>query len=111
MSLSQIAPEEIGVDRVLEVIVEAERHHRIVWTAGRLLKEDGSLHQVMTGDPARRKAVLKRLRAILKTLAEDGLLAERGLQFNFGADYEVGYDLIRESDDTCAGTDAGDSRA
>ncbi|MBC7979913.1 MAG: hypothetical protein H7Y36_05060 [Armatimonadetes bacterium] len=111
MSLSQLAPKEISVDLVLEVIVGAERHHRIVWTAGRVLKEDGSLHQVMTGDPVRRKALLSRLRAILKTLAGEGVLAERGLQFNFGADYEVGYDLIGESDDKGAATDGGDSQA
>jgi hypothetical protein len=71
----------------------------MVWTAGRVLKEDGSLHQVMPGEPARRKALLRRLRAILKRLARDGVLAERGPQFNFGAGHEVSYDLIRRNAD------------
>jgi len=107
MSLSQLAPKEISVERVLKVIAEAERHHRIVWTAGRVLKEDGSLHQVMTGDPLRRKAVLRRLRGVLKTLARAGVLAERGFQFNFGADHEVSYDLMQVIGDEAPATDAG----
>lgn len=96
MSLSKRSPKEVSVDRVLDVIEATESRHRVVWTAGRVLKEDGSLHQVMTGDPVTRKALLRRIRAILKTLANDGLLTERGIQFNFGADYEVGYELVGE---------------
>jgi hypothetical protein len=107
MTLSQLTPKEISIDHVLKVIAEAERHHRIVWTAGRVLKEDGSLHQVMTGDPMRRKAVLRRLRAVLKTLARAGVLAERGLQFNFGADHEVSYDLVQVIGNEAPATDAG----
>ena len=54
------------------------------------------MHQVMTGDPVRRKSLLRRIRSILKTLASDGLLRERGIQFNFGAGNEAGYDLVGE---------------
>ncbi|MCB1130283.1 MAG: hypothetical protein KDN05_04080 [Verrucomicrobiae bacterium] len=96
MSLSKLTPKEVGVDRVLDVIAATEGRHRVVWTAGRVLKEDGSLHQVMTGDPVRRKSLLRRIRSILKTLASDGLLRERGIQFNFGAGNEAGYDLVGE---------------
>ena len=96
MSISKLPTEEISRDRILDVIAATEGRHRVVWTAGRVLKEDGSLHQVMTGDPVRRKSLLRRTRSILKTLASDGLLRERGIQFNFGAGNEAGYDLVGE---------------
>ncbi len=93
MSISESLPHEITLEQVLELIRQTERRHRVVWTAGRVLKEEGSLHQVMTGDPIARKRLLKRVRAILKALVHDGSLAERGPQFNYGTTTEVSYDF------------------
>ncbi len=96
MAISELPPDQISIDHVFGVIVASESRHRIVWTAGRVLKEDGSLHRVATGDPDRRRAVMRRLRSHLKALVERGELEERGVQFNYGADHEVSYDFVGE---------------
>jgi hypothetical protein len=48
----------------------------------------------MTGEPALRRQALARARRILKNLVRDGVLSERGFQFNYGMTTEVGYDFL-----------------
>lgn len=102
MSFAQLPLPEITVAKVLDIIARTERRHRVVWTAGRILMEDGSLHQVMTTDPGRRQKVLRRIRGILKNLLAQGLLAERGIQFNYGTNNKVSYDFVGHSDSPAA---------
>lgn len=94
MRFSELPAHEITLEQVLDVIRRTELRHRVVWTAGRVLKEEGSLHRVATGNPLARKLTLRRVRRILKILVRNGVLAERGLQFNFGTTTEVSYDLV-----------------
>jgi len=42
--------------------------------------------------------ILRRIRNILKTLVGDGLLAERGIQFNYGTTSEASYDFVHPRD-------------
>ncbi len=110
-NLSELPPKSITTERVVAIIVATEQRRRVVWTAGRILREDGSLHGVMTGEPARRRGVLRKIRGILKALAGEGVLKERGFQFNFGTTTEVGYDFVRvpesagAAEDGCGGLD------
>lgn len=76
------------------MIIRTEQRHRVVWTAGRILKEDGSLHRIATGSPEQRRSVLHRIRSVLKELEREGVLAGRGTQFNFGMGREAAYDFV-----------------
>ena len=97
MSFANSAPHSITERQVMAVMAATERRHRVVWTAGRVLKADGSLHQVMISDPGRRRQYLSRLRTILRSLAERGILFERGAQFNYGMMREISYDFVGTS--------------
>ncbi len=97
MPLSELPSQEITLEHVFDVIVRTEQRHRVVWTAGRILKEDGSLHRIATASPGRRRLVLRRIRNILKELVREGVLAERGVQFNYGTGTEASYDLVIHS--------------
>jgi hypothetical protein len=96
MNSSELPAAGISIGQVLDVIRRTEARHHVVWTAGRVLKEEGLLHRIMTGDPGARKLILRQVRAILKTLVRDGVLAERGLQFNYGMSTEVSYDFVHQ---------------
>jgi hypothetical protein len=98
-------------EHVVALISKVEERHRVVWTAGRILKEDGCLHQVMTGEPAIRRQALARIRRILKNLVRDGVLSERGFQFNYGMTTEVGYDFLAPKKQQAGQADAGDGLA
>ena len=94
MSFFDIPPLDITREHVLAVIEATERRRRVVWTAGRVLKEDGSEYRISTSSRERRRCYLRRLRTILKQLAQQGVLKRRGFQFNYGCLYEVGYDYV-----------------
>jgi hypothetical protein len=94
MSLYHLKPESITAEDVIEIIEATEGRHRVVWTPGRILQEDGSEKQVMTSSGGKRRATLRRLRKILKTLADEGVLKRRGTQFNYGTIHELGYDYL-----------------
>lgn len=76
------------------MIVRTEQRHRVVWTAGRVLKEEGSLHRIATSSPDRRRSVLRRIRNLLKELEREGMLSAREPQFNFGTGKEAAYDFV-----------------
>jgi hypothetical protein len=98
MHFSELPTQDITCKQVLDVILRAEQRRRVVWTAGRILKEEGSLYRVATGSPNVRRSTLRRIRRILKELVRDGVLAERGgTQFNYGTTNEVSYDLVSPS--------------
>ena len=94
MSFADLPPDQITVERVLGVISENSRARSIIWTAGRVLKEDGSLQRIAAGAEARRRLIFRRVRTHLKELERAGLLEPAGNQFNFGMGNEAGYRYI-----------------
>jgi SRSO17 transposase len=90
----ELSSSEITHEQILGLIMRTEQRHRVVWTAGRVLKEDGSLHRVATRNPSLRRLVLRRIRSILKELEREGILSAREPQFNFGMGKEVAFDFM-----------------
>ena len=82
----------------MTIIQRTEERHRVVWTAGRVLKEDGSEIQILTSPREKRHPIMQRLRKLLKALADEGILKKRGTQFNFGTMNEIGYDYLHNSE-------------
>ena len=94
MALDTKPAGEITRDQIIKLIEQVEDRHRVVWTAGRLLIEDGSLKRIATAPLEIRKPYFSRLRKILKGLAEEGILSKRRAQFNYGTGTETAYDFI-----------------
>ena len=94
MSFGLKMADEITRDEVLSLIQRVEDRRRVVWTAGRLLIEDGSLSLISSAPAKVRKSYFIRLRKILKSFEEEGVLLKRRVQFNYGTGTEEAYDFV-----------------
>jgi hypothetical protein len=81
-------------DQIFDLIVAAENHRKIVWTAGRVLKEAALWKQVEELDYAERKMVLKRVAGILEEFALRGHLQRRDEPQSIGYGNETGFDYV-----------------
>jgi hypothetical protein len=81
-------------ERILDLIVHAEEHNKIVWTAGRVLKEASLWRRVEELDYEERKVVLKRLTGFLENFASQGLLQRRTEPQSIGYGNEIGFDYL-----------------
>jgi hypothetical protein len=81
---------------VLSVIVAAERHRKIVWTAGRVLREKALWTHLESLSYHERKAVLSRLVSFLEELAQQGILHRRQERQRIGYGDEIGFDYVGE---------------
>lgn len=94
MSLAELTPAQITEKVVLSIIQQAERRHKIVWTPSRVLMEDGSFSQIGQLTPPERRFYFDRLKKILRTFADEGILERRETPQSIGNDNEIGYDYI-----------------
>jgi hypothetical protein len=69
-------------------------HNKIVWTAGRVLKEASLWRRVEELDYEERKVVLKRLTGFLENFASQGLLQRRTEPQSIGYGNEIGFDYL-----------------
>jgi len=81
-------------DEVLDLIVQAERHRKFVWTAGRVLREAALWTRIESLEYEERKLVLKRVTGFLERLASQGILQRRSELQSIGYGSEVGFDYI-----------------
>jgi hypothetical protein len=81
-------------DRILDLIVHIENHRKIVWTAGRILKEAARWRQVEELDYEERKIVLKQVTGILEEFALQGHLRRRNEPQSIGYGNEIGFDYV-----------------
>jgi len=80
--------------QILDLIAHAEDHKKIVWTAGRVLKEAALWKRVEELDYDERKIVLKRVTDILEEFALNGYLQRRTEPQSIGYGNEHGFDYI-----------------
>ncbi len=83
-----------SADRVLTLIVHTEHHRKIVWTAGRVLKEAALWKRVEGLDYEERKLILKRVTDILEDLTARGVLQRRAEPQSIGYGNEIGFDYV-----------------
>jgi|ERR1700758_5221293 hypothetical protein len=83
-------------DQIFELIVHTENHRKIVWTAGRVLKEAALWRQVEELDYEERKIVLKRVTGILEEFALQGHLERRNEPQSIGYGSEIGFDFVSQ---------------
>ena len=83
-----------STEQVFDLIVHAENHRKIVWTAGRLLKEAALWKQVEELRYEERKIVLKRVTGILEEFALKGHLERRSEPQSIGYGNEIGFDYV-----------------
>ena len=81
-------------DQVFDLIVHTENHRKIVWTAGRVLKEAALWSQVEELNYEERKLVLKRVTGILEEFALQGHLQRRNEPQSIGYGNEIGFDYV-----------------
>ena len=81
-------------ERVLDLIVRTENHKKLVWTAGRVLKEAALWKRVEDLDYDERRIVLKRVTGFLEELASQGVLQRRAEPQSIGYGNEVGFDYV-----------------
>ena len=74
MPLYKMSPESITEDHVLAMIQEAEDRETILWTVGRILREDGSMQHLLALKGDERKPFLRRIGLLLRSLAKRGEL-------------------------------------
>jgi hypothetical protein len=79
---------------VLDLISDAERHRKFVWTGSRVLKEGGLLSSIGGVSYSERRAVLKRMTGVLENLAARGILHRRAELQSIGFGDEIGYDYV-----------------
>jgi hypothetical protein len=79
---------------VLDVIVNAERHRKFVWTAGRVLREAALWTRLEALPYLDRKRVLKRLITVLEDLATQGVLQRRRDVQSIRYGDEIGFDYL-----------------
>jgi len=80
--------------QILDLIIRTENHKKIVWTAGRVLRESALWKRVEELDYAERKIVLKRVTSILEEFALTGKLQRRDEPQSIGYGNEAGFDYI-----------------
>jgi|SRR5579863_6455266 len=81
--------------QILDLIVSAERHRKLVWTAGRVLKEMALWTRVEQLDYEERKLVLKRVAQSLEGMVRQGILLRRQEPQSIGYGNEIGFDYAR----------------
>jgi hypothetical protein len=81
-------------ERILDLIVRAEDHKKLVWTAGRVLKEAALWKRVEELDYEERKMVLKRVTGLLEDFAYQGFLRRRSEPQSIGYGNEIGFDYV-----------------
>jgi hypothetical protein len=81
-------------EQVLELIAHIETRRKIVWTAGRVLKEAVMWSHLGELDYEEQKMVGKRITEILNDLASQGILRRRPVPQSIGYGYEVGFDYV-----------------
>jgi hypothetical protein len=81
-------------EQIFDLIVHAETHRKIVWTAGRVLKEAALWKRVEQLDYEERKIVLKRVTGILEEFALKGHLERRNEPQSIGYGNEIGFDYV-----------------
>jgi hypothetical protein len=81
-------------DKIFNLIVHTEQHRKVVWTAGRVLKEAALWKKVEELDYEERKAVLKRVTDALEEFALQGHLQRRHEPQSIGYGSEIGFDYI-----------------
>ncbi|HEX9201319.1 MAG TPA: hypothetical protein VF865_17295 [Acidobacteriaceae bacterium] len=80
---------------VLDVIANAERSRKFVWTAGRVIKESALTTRLADLGSNERKLVLTHITSILKGLAAQGILERRGARQSIRYGDEIGFDYLR----------------
>jgi len=83
-----------SASQVFDLIVHTENHRKIVWTAGRVLKEAALWRQVEELDYEERKIVLKRVAGILEQFVMQGHLQRRSEPQSIGYGNEIGFDYV-----------------
>jgi len=81
-------------ERVLDLIVREEAHKKLVWTAGRVLKEAALWKRVEELEYDERKIVLNRVTGFLEDLASQGILRRRMEPQSIGYGDEIGFDYV-----------------
>lgn len=71
-----------------------ERHRKIVWTAGRVLKEMGLWTRIGGLEYEERKLVVRRLVRCLEALETSGALRRRPEPQSIGYGDEIGFDYV-----------------
>lgn len=84
--------------QVIELIANAERSRKFVWTAGRVVMKSGLRAQVSGLEYDQRKLLLERLAGFLEELASQGFLQRRPLRQSIGYGQEIGYDYTSVRD-------------
>lgn len=80
--------------QVFDLIVHKENGRKIVWTAGRVLKELALWKQVEGLDYEERKIVTKRVTDMLEDVALQGHLQRRHELQSIGYGNEIGFDYV-----------------
>jgi hypothetical protein len=80
--------------QIFDLIVHAENHKKIVWTAGRVLREAALWKEVEELDYEERKIVLRRVTSILEEFALKGCLLRRSEPQSIGYGNEIGFDYL-----------------
>ena len=83
--------------QIFDLIVHSEKHKKIVWTAGRVLREAALWKPVEELDYDERKIVLKRITDILEQFALKGRLQRRDKPQSIGYGNETGFDYVPPS--------------
>jgi hypothetical protein len=81
-------------EQIFDLIVHVENHRKIVWTAGRVLKEAVLWKRVEELDYEERKIVLKRVTGILDEFALKRHLQRRNEPQSIGYGNEIGFDYV-----------------
>ena len=81
-------------EEVFGLIVRTEAHRKVVWTAGRVLREAALWGRVEELDYEGRKIVLNRITGFLGDLAARGVLHRRGEPQSIGYGDEAGFDYV-----------------
>lgn len=81
-------------EQVLDLISDAERHRKFVWTASRVLKEGEFLSSISGVSYSERRAVLKRITGFLGDLAARSILHQRAEFQSVGFGDEIGFDYV-----------------
>jgi hypothetical protein len=80
--------------QVFNLILQVEKHKKVVWTAGRVLMEAALEKRVRGLDYDERKIVLKRITDILDEFALKGHLQRRNERQGIGYGSEIGFDYV-----------------
>jgi hypothetical protein len=80
--------------QIFDLIIHSEKRKRIVWTAGRVLREAALWKRVEELDYDERKIVLKRITDVLEQFALKGRLQRFDEPHSIGYGNEIGFDYV-----------------